>query len=94
MTFLPDMESGRDSFFGKLRRIEWGLVFVMAMISVVGTILLFGAAGASWEPWAGDHIIRFCVVTCLMLVVATIDVRIWYHLAYPAYIGVFILLIA
>lgn len=93
MTFLSDIEAGRDSFLGKLRRVEWGLVFVMAMISLMGTILLFGAAGASWEPWAGDHVIRFFVVTCLMLVVATIDVRVWYYAAYPAYIIVFIMLI-
>ncbi|GIU67574.1 rod shape-determining protein RodA [Candidatus Phycosocius spiralis] len=93
MTFLPDLEGSRDSFFGKLRRVEWGMVFMIAMISVVGTILLFGAAGAQWEPWAGDHVIRFCFVTCLMLVVATVDVRFWYYFAYPAYIAVFVLLI-
>jgi rod shape determining protein RodA len=93
MTFLSDLDSGRDSFFGRLRRIEWGLVFSLAMIATVGAILLFGAAGGKWEPWAGDHIIRFTVVTCIMLVVATVDVRIWYHAAYPAYIATFILLI-
>jgi rod shape determining protein RodA len=65
MTFLSDLDSGRDSFFGRLRRIEWGLVFSLAMIATVGAILLFGAAGGKWEPWAGDHIIRFTVVTCV-----------------------------
>jgi rod shape determining protein RodA len=93
MTFLPDIDGGRDSFFGKLRRIEWGLVFVLAMITTVGGILLFGAAGAKWEPWAGDHVIRFAIVTAMMMVVATVDVRVWYHTAYPAYIITFILLI-
>jgi rod shape determining protein RodA len=93
MTFLPDLDGGRDSFIGRLRRIEWGLVFALAMISTVGAILLFGAAGGKWEPWAGDHIIRFAVVCSVMLVVATIDVRVWYHAAYPAYIATFILLI-
>lgn len=93
MTFLAGLDDGRDSFVGKLRRIEWGLVFVLAMITTVGAILLFGAAGGKWEPWAGDHVLRFAFVTCVMLVVATIDVRVWYHLAYPAYIATFILLI-
>jgi rod shape determining protein RodA len=93
MTFLTELDGGRDSFFGRLRRIEWGLIFALAMITTVGAILLFGAAGGKWEPWAGDHIIRFSVVTCIMLVVATIDVRVWYHAAYPFYIATFILLI-
>jgi rod shape determining protein RodA len=94
MTFLTDLDSGRDSFFGRLRRIEWGLIFALAMITTVGTILLFGAAGGKWDPWAGDHVIRFSIVTCVMLVVATIDVRVWYHAAYPFYVVTFILLIA
>jgi rod shape determining protein RodA len=94
MTFLPDLDgAGRDSFLGRLGRIEWGLVFALAMIATVGAILLFGAAEGNWNPWAGDHIIRFGVVTCVMLVVATIDVRVWYHAAYPFYIATFILLI-
>jgi rod shape determining protein RodA len=93
MTFLTDMDGGRDSFIGKLRRIEWGLVFCLVMITTIGGILLFGAAGAKWEPWAGDHIIRFTVFCTMMLVVATIDVRVWYHAAYPAYVITFILLI-
>jgi rod shape determining protein RodA len=93
MTFLTELDAGRDSFFGRLRRVEWGLIFALALITTVGTILLFGAAGGKWEPWAGDHIIRFGVVTCVMLVVATIDVRVWYHAAYPFYIATFILLI-
>ena len=93
MTFLPDIDGGRDSFFGRLRRVEWGLVFVLAMITTMGTILLFGAAGGKWEPWAGAHIMRFAVVCVMMLVVATVDIRIWYYSAYPAYIATFILLI-
>jgi rod shape determining protein RodA len=93
MTFLPDLYGGRDSFFGKLRRIEWGMVLALATITTMGAILLYGAAEGKWEPWAGDHIIRFCVFCTMMLVVATVDVRIWYHAAYPAYIGTFILLI-
>jgi rod shape determining protein RodA len=94
MTFIPDLESGgRDSFIGRLARIEWGLVFAFTMIATVGTLLLFGAAEGKWTPWAGDHVVRYAVVTCIMLVVATIDVRVWYHAAYPFYIATFILLI-
>lgn len=93
MTLLAELDQGRDSIFGRLRRIEWGMLFTISMIALVGALLLFGAAGGSWEPWAGDHLFRFGVVVIVMMVVATIDVRIWYHGAYPAYIATFILLI-
>jgi rod shape determining protein RodA len=94
MTILAELDQGRDSFFGRLRRIEWGMLLSLSAITLVGALLLFGAAGGNWEPWAGDHLIRFGVVCCVMFVVATIDVRVWYHAAYPAYIVTFILLVA
>jgi rod shape determining protein RodA len=93
MTFLPDLGEGRDSVLGKLKRLEWGLVFVFAMIACVGALLLYGAAGGSFEPWAGDHLIRFSLFVGVMMVVATIDVRVWYQVAYPAYVAVVILLV-
>jgi rod shape determining protein RodA len=94
MSLLLDLETtGQSGIMAKLRRIEWGLVLVMSLLVVIGATLLFGAAGGHWEPWAGDHLIRFSVAVVVMLVVALVDVRVWYHLAYPAYIISFLLLI-
>jgi rod shape determining protein RodA len=93
MSFLPDLGEGQDSLFKRLGRIEWGMVVAIAMITAVGAILLYGAAGASFEPWAGQHVIRFCLALIIMTAVALMDVRVWYQLAYPAYAVSVILLV-
>ncbi|MEN9855498.1 MAG: hypothetical protein RL186_46 [Pseudomonadota bacterium] len=93
MISLTDMDAGQDSFMGKLRRVEWGLVLVLALIAGMGALLLYGAAAANWQPWAANHILRVTLCVLLMLAVATIDVRVWYHIAYPAYLITFVLLI-
>jgi rod shape determining protein RodA len=93
MFSLAKLDGGRDSFIGRLRRVEWGLVLVLAIITTIGATLLYGAAGAHWQPWAGDHVVRFALFSLVMVGVATIDVRFWYYGAYPAYITAFVLLI-
>jgi rod shape determining protein RodA len=99
MSFLPDIAldgfgEGRESVFGKLKRLDWGLVFVFALITATGALLLYGAAGGSFTPWAGPHIVRFFAFGLIMLIVAVIDIRVWYHAAYPLYVVSVLLLIA
>ncbi|MBN8649221.1 MAG: hypothetical protein J0L55_14805, partial [Caulobacterales bacterium] len=75
---------GVNSIGGKLKRIEWGMVLLVSLLAAFGTLLLYGAAGGNWMPWAFPHIVRFCIFICMMIVVAMIDIRFWYNLAYPA----------
>ncbi len=87
------MNENTSSIGFKLRKIEWGLVLMTSLITIFGTALLYGAAGGNWQPWALDHITRYFLFINIMIIVALIDIRIWYHLAYPAYAIVFILLL-
>lgn len=77
--------AGSDSIRAKLRRVEWGMVVVFAMIAATGAMLLYGAAGGHWQPWSINHLIRFAIFSVMMVAVAMVDVRFWYQLAYPAY---------
>jgi rod shape determining protein RodA len=79
---------------GKLKQIEWGLLFVFAMIAGIGAMLLYGAAAGNWQPWALNHVIRFAVFSVMMVVVALVDVRVWYSLAWPAYASAIVALVA
>lgn len=74
-----------NSVRAKLKQFDWGLLFVFAMIASIGVMLLYGAAGGAWQPWALNHMVRFGVFATMMVAVALVDVRVWYGLAWPAY---------
>ena len=49
--------------------------------------MLDSAGGGPHEPWAWRHALRFVVGLGAMLVIALIDLRIWFRLAYLIYGG-------
>jgi rod shape determining protein RodA len=83
----------RERLSMKLPEVDWRLAFVLVCIAGVGTMMLYSAAPLSWKPWAGAHLIRFGMCFMLMLVLAMIDIRVWFVLSYPLY-GLALLLLA
>lgn len=77
----------------KLKHLNWLLIVLIIMLGGIGFAALYSAAGGNFDPWASRHILRFAMGFVLMIAVALIDVRWWFRLAWPAYIGGFILLI-
>jgi rod shape determining protein RodA len=45
-------------------------------------------------PWAGNHILRFTVFLGMALVLALVDIRVWFALSYPVYVIALLLLVA
>ncbi|MCH7795633.1 MAG: FtsW/RodA/SpoVE family cell cycle protein, partial [Proteobacteria bacterium] len=78
----------------KLWQINWGLVFLTALIAVIGFAMLFSAADGNADPWAKRQMLRFSVGLALMLAIALVDVRILFRYAYLMYFGALVLLIA
>jgi rod shape determining protein RodA len=87
-------QSAQLSLGTKIRMINWGLVFLICLISGVGVGLLFSAAGGHWRPWAQPQLVRFFPGLMLMLIIALVDVRVWLRFSYVLYAGVLCLLIA
>ncbi len=85
----PPMPLGR-----KLLHLNWVVVLLITAIAGIGFAMLYSAADGAWDPWASRQMARFAVGLVLMLAVATVDVRIWMRLAYPAYFGALLLLVA
>ncbi len=79
---------------GKFIRVNWGLVLVVCAVAAIGTVMLYSAARGSWTPWAKPHLIRFGVCLAILLLVAVIDIRIWWRYAYLIYAALLLLLIA
>ena len=83
----------RDRLVVKFAEIDWVFVLVLCLIAGAGGLMLFSIAGSSWTPWAANHVMRFSLCLVMMLVLAMIDVRVWFALAYPVYgIGILLLI--
>jgi len=76
----------------KIAQINWGLVFVIALIAGIGCAMLYSAAEGSIEPWASRQAVRFGAGLLLMFTVALVDVRFWFRYAYVIYFGALVLL--
>ena len=84
----------RDRPIIKFTEIDWTLCLVLCLIAGTGGMMLFSIAGASWEPWAAKHLIRFGIYFVMMIILAMVDLRVWFSLAYPVYgVGLILLVL-
>lgn len=78
---------------GKLFRLNWLLPVLAGLLGLVGVLAIFSATNGVWTHGALQHGIRLSAAFLAMLIVAMIDIRIWYGLAYPAYFAALVLLV-
>ncbi len=79
------LTSSNMSLRRKITELSWPLVVLLTMIALIGSAMLYSAAGGNWRPWAVGHLIRFGLGASVMLVVALTDIRTWMRMAYPIY---------
>ena len=92
MRYRLAIRSSEMTILQKLAQVNWGLVVLITSVASIGFAALYAAAGGSFEPWAGRQMIRFAVGLVLMLIVAVIDIRLWFRYAYALYgIGIVLL---
>ncbi len=83
----------RNRLVVKFSEIDWTLALLVSLIAGTGSIMLYSIAGVSWEPWAANHMVRFGLCFALMVVLAMVDLRVWFASAYPVYaVGLLLLL--
>ena len=82
------------SFLDKLTEINWGLVLLICLIASAGIAMLYSVAGGHLNPWALKQMAHFTLGLLVLLAAATIDIRVWMSLAYPAYALALLLLVA
>lgn len=76
---------GEGTILQKLRFINWGLIVLIVTFAGVGFMALYSAAGGNFEPWASKQMTRFSVFMVGLIIIALIDLRLWYRAAYPLY---------
>ncbi|MGJ8563453.1 MAG: rod shape-determining protein RodA [Alphaproteobacteria bacterium] len=80
------MSTDRGKGFGaKLYEVNWLLPALIYLIGGIGVAMIFAATDGVWEHGAQQHMIRLLVAGAMMFAVAMIDIRMWYHMAYPIY---------
>lgn len=77
----------------KFCRLSFSYILLIMILACVGTMTLYSAANGSWEPWAVKHISRFGVTLLLMIGLAMVDIRYYYHGAYLFYFATLFLLV-
>jgi rod shape determining protein RodA len=82
----------RQRLIVKFGQIDWTFCFAICVIASAGAAMLYSVAGGSWSPWAAQHLIRFGFWFVVMIVLAMVDLQVWFALAYPVY-GVSLLLL-
>ncbi|HEY4077522.1 MAG TPA: rod shape-determining protein RodA [Rhizomicrobium sp.] len=82
------------SIADKLMEVNWGLVLLITIIAMGGIAMLYSVAGGHFQPWALSQLSKFLVGLLILVVAASIDIRVWMSLAYPAYAVAMLLLIA
>src|SRR5919106_1613435 len=85
MAFAAPFKPTELSLLEKLRLLNWPFVLLVALVALVGYAMLYSASGGAHAPWAWRHGMRFGLGLCVMLVVALLDVRLWYRFAYAIY---------
>lgn len=77
----------------KFCRLSFSYILLIVILACVGTMTLYSAANGSWDPWAIKHISRFGVTLLLMVGLAMVDIRYYYHGAYLFYFATLFLLV-
>lgn len=78
----------------KLWQIHWLFVLLLCATAAIGIAMLYSAGNGSFEPWAARQLARFGAGLAILIVVALIDVRLWFRYAYAVYFLALALLVA
>ena len=76
----------RDRWIVKFGDIDWMLCGLLCLLAGAGGLMLYSIDGSKWTPWAADHLIRYGIFFVMMIVLALVDLRVWFGLAYPIYL--------
>lgn len=92
MTPIGDFGSTELSLREKLLHLNWEMVAMISLISMIGFAMLYSAANGAFSPWASRQMVRFGVGIVIMLVIAVIDIKFWLKVSYGLYALSFALL--
>jgi rod shape determining protein RodA len=73
--------------FEKLLSLNKPLIYLILAIFIFGIFMLYSASGGSFDPWASKQLLYFIAFFPIMLLIALIDIKLWFKLAYFIYLA-------
>jgi rod shape determining protein RodA len=74
--------------------LPWRVMSILLALVCFGATILYSAAGGSFQPWAGNHLIRFTVLMVMAIVMSRMPLNFWKSVTFPLYGILVFLLIA
>ncbi len=93
MTLLHEELDPKLSLLGKMARINWILVFLIIILSLIGFINLYSVGGGSLYPWVIPQLQKFSFGLVIMVGIALIPISFWQASSYHIYFIGLILLV-
>ncbi|MDE2738054.1 MAG: rod shape-determining protein RodA [Paracoccaceae bacterium] len=93
MTLLHQELEPKLSLLGKVARINWILVFLIIILSLIGFINLYSVGGGSLYPWVIPQLQKFSFGLVIMVGIALIPISFWLASSYHIYFIGLILLV-
>lgn len=87
------MATSSHSIWEKIALLNWPLVLWLLLLAIISTGMLYSAAEGSFTPWAIRQGLRFLMFFPVMIIIALIDIKLWFRFAYVIYAIALILLI-
>jgi rod shape determining protein RodA len=75
----------RQRLLVRLTQIDWTFCVAISVIAIAGGAMLYSVAGGKWEPWAAKHLMSYAFWFVVMLLLAMVDLQVWFAIAYPVY---------
>jgi rod shape determining protein RodA len=73
--------------------LPWRVIFILCGLVGFGATVLFSAAGGSFDPWAGKHILRFSIFMAMAIIMSRLPLTFWRSITFPVYVILFALLL-
>lgn len=73
------------SLYQKLAQLNWGVISLVFLISMIGWAALISAAGGDVYLWTFKQTLRFCVGLFIMFAIALTNLRGWLNFSYIFY---------
>jgi rod shape determining protein RodA len=93
MKRMSSLSTARDTVWLKFKRLNWGMIFLICVVTMVGLLSLYSAAGGHFSPWANRQFYRFLFGLAVMFFIALVDIKWWFRLSYLAFAGGVVLLL-